>query len=93
MQCAIINHQICQRLNWPTTENTMSQIIDHYSSQILTKCNSNNSQESATQYENKVSYLVKSVMKIQKYKWTKNTPKFNEYVKQLKEKYEQSRNP
>ena len=28
MQCAIINHQICQRLNSPTTQNTMSQIID-----------------------------------------------------------------
>ena len=32
MQCAIINHQICQRLNSPTTQNTMSQIIDRYSS-------------------------------------------------------------
>ena len=30
---------------------------------------------------------VESVMMIQKYKWTKNMPKFNEYVKQLKEKY------
>ena len=39
------------------------------------------------QYENKVSNLVKSVMKIQKYKWMKNMPKFNEYVKQLKAKY------
>ena len=28
MQCAIINHQICQRLNLPSTQNTMSQIID-----------------------------------------------------------------
>ena len=65
----------------------MSQIIDRYSSRILTKCNSNDSQKSATQYENKVSNLVKSVMKIQKYKWMKNMPKFNEYVKQLKEKY------
>ena len=27
------------------------------------------------------------VMKIQKYKWMKNMPTFNEYVKQLKEKY------
>ena len=87
MQCAIINHQICQRLNLPTTKNTMSQIIDRYSSRILTKRHSNNSQKSATQDENKVSNLVKSVMKIQKYKWTKNMPKFNEYVKQLKEKY------
>ena len=68
MQCAIIKHQICQRLNLLTTRNTMSQIIDQYSSQILTKCDSNNSQKSATQYENKVSNLVKSVMKIQKYK-------------------------
>ena len=65
----------------------MSQIIDCYSSRILTKCNNNNSQKSATQYENKVSNLVKSVMKIQKYKWTENMPKINEYVKQLKEKY------
>ena len=87
MQCAIINHQICQRLNSPTAQNTMSQIIDHYSSRILTKRNSNDSQKSATQYENKVSNLIKSVMKIQKYRWTKNMPKFNEYVKQLKEKY------
>ena len=75
MQCAIINCQICQRLNLPTTQNTISQIIDRYSSQILTKCNSNDSQKSATQYENKVSNLVKSVMKIQKYKWMKNMPK------------------
>ena len=87
MQCAIINHQIWQRLNSPTTQNTMLQIIDRYSSQIMTKHNSNNSQKSATQYENKVSNLVKSVMKIQKYKCTKNMPKFNEYVKQLKVKY------
>ena len=87
MQCAIIKHQICQRLNSPTTQNTMSQIIDCYSSQILTKHNSNDSQKSATQYENKVSNLVKSVMKIQKYEWTKDMSKFNEYVKQLKEKY------
>ena len=87
MQCAIINCQICQRLNSPTTQNTMLQIIDHYSSQILTKHNSNDSQKSATQYENKVSNLAKSTMKIQKYKWMKNMPKFNKYVKQLKEKY------
>ena len=26
-------------------------------------------------------------MKIQKYKWMKNMPKFSEYVKQVKEKY------
>ena len=71
MQCAIIDHQICQRLNLPTTQNTMSQIINHYSSQILTKHNSNDLQKSATQYENKVSNLVKSVMKIQKYTWMK----------------------
>ena len=32
MLCAIINRQICQRLNLPTTQNTMSQIIDCYSS-------------------------------------------------------------
>ena len=87
IQCAIINCQICQRLNSPTTQNTMLQIINHYNSRIMTKCNSNDSQKSATQYENKVSNLVKSVMKIQKYKWMKNMPKFNEYVKQLKEKY------
>ena len=48
MQCAIINHQVCQGLNLPTTQNTMSQIIDRYSSGILTKCDSNNSQKSAT---------------------------------------------
>ena len=53
----------------------------------IDKAHSNVSQKSATQYENKVSNLVKSVMKIQKYKWTKNMPKFNDYVKQLKEKY------
>ena len=32
MQCAFINRQICQRLNSPTTQTTMSQIIDRYSS-------------------------------------------------------------
>ena len=32
MQCAIINHQFCQGLNSPATQNTMSQIIDQYSS-------------------------------------------------------------
>ena len=31
--------------------------------------------------------MVTSVMKIQKYKWSKNMPKFNECVKQLKVKY------
>ena len=61
MQCAIINHQICQRLNSPLTQNTMSQILDRYCSQTLTKHECNDSQQ-------KVSKLVKSVMKIQKYK-------------------------
>ena len=37
MQCTIINCQICQRLNSPTTQNTMSQIIDRYSLRTLTK--------------------------------------------------------
>ena len=32
MQFAIMNHQICQRLNSPSTQNRMSQIIDWYSS-------------------------------------------------------------
>ena len=80
MQCAIINHQICQRLNSPSTQNTMSQILDRYRSQTLTKHECNDSQQ-------KVSKLVKSVMKIQKYKWSKNMSKFNECVKQLKVKY------
>ena len=70
MQCAIINHQICQRLNLPSTQNTMSQIIDQYSSQTLTKCDCNDSQKNGTQHKKKVSNLVKSVMKIQKYKWS-----------------------
>ena len=87
MQCAIINHQICQKLNSSTTQNTMSQIIDKYKMQTLTKCDSNNSQINATQYENKVSKLVKSMMRIQKCKWTKNMPKFIECVKQFKAKY------
>ena len=80
MQCATINRQICQRLNLPSTQNTMSQILDRYRSQTLTKHECNNSQQ-------KVSKLVKSVMKIQKYKWSKNMSKFNECVKQLKVKY------
>ena len=63
----IINCQICQRLNLPSTQNTMSQIIDRYSSRTLTKHDCNNSQKSGTQHEKKVSNLVKSVMKIQKY--------------------------
>ena len=87
MQCAIINHQICQRLNLPSIQNTMSQIIDRYSSRTLTRRDCNDSQKNGTQHEKKVSNLVKSVMKIQKYKWSKNMPKFNECVKQLKVKY------
>ena len=65
MQCAIINRQICQWLNSPLTQNTMSQILDRYHSQTLIKHECNNSQQ-------KVSKLVKTVMKIQKYKWSKN---------------------
>ena len=80
MQCAIINCQICQQLNSPSTQNTMSQILDRYHSQTLTKHECNDSQQD-------VSKLVKSVMKIQKYKWSKNMSKFNECVKQLKVKY------
>ena len=53
MQCAIINCQICQRLNSPSTQNTMSQIIDRYSSQTLTKHDCNDSQKNGTQYEKK----------------------------------------
>ena len=87
MQCAIINRQICQRLHSPSTQNTMSQIIDRYSSRTLTTCDCNNSQKNGTQHEKKVSNLVKSVMKIQKYKWLKNMPKLNECVKQLTVKY------
>ena len=65
----------------------MSQIIDRYSSRTLTKCDCSNSQKNGTHHEKKVSNMVKSVMKIQKYKWLKNMPKFNECVKQLKVKY------
>ena len=65
----------------------MSEIIDLYSSKTLTKHDCNDSQKNGTQHEKKVSNLVKSVMKIQKYKWLKNMPKFNECVKQLKVKY------
>ena len=87
MQCAIINRQNCQRLNSLTTQTTKSRIIDRYSSQIVTSHECNDSQVNATPYEHKVSNLVKSVMKIQKYKWSKTMPKFHEYVKELKEKY------
>ena len=87
MQCAIVNRQICQRLNSPSTQNTMSQIINRYSSRTLTKHECNDSQKNGTQHGKKVSNLVKSVMKIQKYKWLKNMPKFKECVKQLKVKY------
>ena len=45
MQCAIINHQICQWLNSPSTQNTMSQILDRYCSQTLTKHECNDSQK------------------------------------------------
>ena len=58
----------------------MSQILDQYHSQTLKKHECNGSQQ-------KVSKLVKSVMKIQKYKWSKNMSKSNECVKQLKVKY------
>ena len=53
MQCAIISRQICQRLNSPSTQNTMSQIIDWYSSRTLTKLDCNDSQKNGTQHEKK----------------------------------------
>ena len=59
MQCAIINRQICQRLNSTFTQNTMSQIIDQYSSRTLTKCECNNSQKNGTQHEKKGLQLGK----------------------------------
>ena len=55
--------------------------------QTSTKHDSNHSQINTTQYENKDSNLVKSMMRIQKCKWTKNMPKFIECVKQPKVKY------
>ena len=45
MQCAIMNCQICQWLNLPLAENTMSQILDQYCSQTLTKHECNDSQK------------------------------------------------
>ena len=74
-------------IKFTSTQTTMSQIIDRYISRIVTSRECNDSQVNATRYEHKVSNLVKSVMKIQKYKWSKNMPKFHEYVKELKEKY------
>ena len=53
----------------------------------MTSRECNDSQVNTTPYEHKVSNLVKSVMQIQKYKWSKTMPKFHEYVKELKEKY------
>ena len=58
----------------------MSQILDWYHSQTLTKYECNDSQQN-------ISKLLKSVMKIQKYKWSKNMSKFNKCVKQFKVKY------
>ena len=46
-------------LNLPSTQNTMSQIIDRYSSQTLTKRECNDSQKNGTQHEKNVSNLVK----------------------------------
>ena len=69
MQCAIINHQICQRLDSPSTQNTMSQIIDRYSSQTLTKHECNDSQKKSFKigkecHENLEIQMVKKYVKV-----------------------------
>ena len=50
MQCAIINHQICQQLNLPSTQNTMSQILNQYHSQTLRKHECNDSQQKVSNW-------------------------------------------
>ena len=60
---------------------------EHYVSNIRSVSLTNTEKHECNDSQQKVSKLVKSVMKIQKYKWSKNMSKFNECVKQLKVKY------
>ena len=73
LKCAVVNRVVGKMMKSPSTSRTMSQIIKRHST--FTSLESNNSD------------LVHSVLKIQKYKTSRNILKAVECVRLLKQKY------
>ena len=73
LKCAVVNHVVGKMMKSPSTSRTMSQIIKWHST--------------FTSLESNDSDLVHSVLKIQKYKTSKNILKAVECVRLLKQKY------
>ena len=73
LKCAVLSRVVGQMMKSPSTSGTMSQIIKRHST--------------STCLDSHDSELIRSVLKIQKYKTTKNITKAAECVKLLKQKY------
>ena len=73
LKCAVVNHVVGKMMKSPSMSRTMSQIIKQHST--FTSLDSNDSD------------LVHSVLKIQKYKTSRNILKPVECVRLLKQKY------
>ena len=73
LNCAVVNHVVGKMMKSPSTSRTMSQIIKWHST--------------FTSLESNDSDLVHSVLKMQKFKTSKNILKAVECVRLLKQKY------
>ena len=73
LKCAVVNHVVGKMMKSPSTSRTMFQIIKWHST--------------FTNLESNDSDLVHSVLKIQKYKTSRNILKAVECVRLLKQKY------
>ena len=73
LKCAVVNCVVGKMMKSPSTSRTMSQIIKWHST--------------FTSLESNDSDLVRSVLKIQKYKTSRNILKAVECVRLLKQKY------
>ena len=74
LKCAIVNRVVGNMFKSPSTHKTMNQIMSHYMPiQANRDCND--------------SHLVHSLMKIQKYRTTRNNVKLLENVSELKKTY------
>ena len=73
LKCAVVNRVVGKMMKSPSTSRTVSQIIEWHST--------------FTSLESNDSDLVHSVLKIQKYKTSKNILKAVECVRLLKQKY------
>ena len=77
LKCAVVNHVVGKMIKSPSTSGTMFQIIKWHST--------------FTSPESSDSDLVLSVLKIQKYKTSKNILKAVECIRLLKQKYKCSK--